>query len=185
MNTLSLLGIKILLFVISILFNFYEFFVLMRFLLQAVKADFRNPFCQFLIKITAFPLHPMRRVIPGFFGLDLAALVLLYLLIWIELSLTSFITYDYWSPFTGVRAILESFSFYLNTVFFMVICNALLSWIPQARLHPNGILIHLLCEPYLKLARKVLPNMGAFDFSPVLVIIVSQILQMIIQYFLR
>ena len=52
--------------------------VMLRFLLQLVRADFYNPISQFIVKATNPVLIPLRRVIPGFGGLDIASLVLAY-----------------------------------------------------------------------------------------------------------
>ncbi|MEZ5584210.1 MAG: YggT family protein [Candidatus Competibacteraceae bacterium] len=65
------------LFLIQTLFGFYILAVLLRFLLQWVRADFYNPLVQFLVKLTNPPLIPLRRIIPGFMGLDMAAVVLM------------------------------------------------------------------------------------------------------------
>ena len=59
--------------------GFFLFVVVMRFMLQAVRADFYNPISQFVVKATNPLLVPLRKVIPGFGGYDIAALVLAYL----------------------------------------------------------------------------------------------------------
>ena len=178
MQSLEAFGLKVLLLLISVIFNFYQFCVLMRFLLQAVKADFRNPFSQFLIKVTKPFLHPLRRIIPGFYGLDLAALFLFYALFCVENSLNMLIIFQYWSAFSFLTSLIGGLHFYLNTVFFLILINSLMSWFPQARFHPTGILIQLLTEPYLKQIRRVLPLIGGFDLSPLVAIILIQIANM-------
>ena len=67
---------QILVLVINSLGALFILAVLMRFLLQAVRADFYNPVSQAIVKITAKPLAPFRRLIPGYRGLDMASLVL-------------------------------------------------------------------------------------------------------------
>jgi len=71
-------------FLISTLFGFYIIIILLRFLLQVVRADFYNPLSQFIVKATSPVLNPMRRAIPGMFGLDVSALLLAYILQIIE-----------------------------------------------------------------------------------------------------
>ena len=56
--------------------TFYMTIVLLRFLLQLARADFYNPISQFVVKATNPPLRPLRRFIPGWGGIDGAALVL-------------------------------------------------------------------------------------------------------------
>ena len=65
-----------LVFLIQTLFGLYILAVLLRFLLQWVRADFYNPISQFLVKITSPPLKLLRRFIPGVGGIDLAAIIL-------------------------------------------------------------------------------------------------------------
>ena len=61
-------------FLIKTLFDLYLMVVLLRFWLQTVRADFYNPFCQLVVKLTDPLLKPLRRVIPGLGGFDLASL---------------------------------------------------------------------------------------------------------------
>jgi YggT family protein len=175
-------AINVLLFLINVVFNFLEFCVLMRFLLQAVKADFRNPFCQFLIKMTSFLLHPLRRVIPGFYGIDFAALVLFYGLSWGENSLSNLIIYHNWSGSSFIHGLLSAIHFYLDLTFFIILINSLMSWIPQSKFHPMGILIYLLADPYLKLIRRVIPSISGFDLSPLIAIVLIQVISMLLPH---
>ncbi|MHB8255141.1 MAG: YggT family protein, partial [Acidiferrobacter sp.] len=60
-------------FLIDTLFGMYIVLVLLRFLLQLTHADFYNPFSQFIVRVTNAPLLPLRRLIPGYFGIDFAS----------------------------------------------------------------------------------------------------------------
>ena len=53
--------------------------VLMCFWLQAAKADFYNPLSQFVVRAISFAVNPLRKIIPGFGGLDLASLLLAFI----------------------------------------------------------------------------------------------------------
>ena len=77
MQQLSVAGVYIAQTVIGI----YMIAVLLRFLLQLVRADFYNPVSQFVVKATSPVLNPLRRIIPGFGGVDIASLVLVVILI--------------------------------------------------------------------------------------------------------
>ena len=74
-------------FLVDTLFSLYILVVMLRFLLQTVRADFYNPITQFLVKLTNAPLKPLRRIIPGWGGIDVASLVLAFLLQFIGLGL--------------------------------------------------------------------------------------------------
>ena len=76
-------------FLIETLFGLYILIVMLRFLLQWARADFYNPVSQFILKATQPPLTPLRRIIPGFAGLDLAAIVFMFTLKFVELWLVT------------------------------------------------------------------------------------------------
>ena len=67
-------------FLIQFIFGLYILAILLRFMLQLVRADFYNPISQFLVSLTNPPLRPLRRLIPGLWGIDLASLLLLLVL---------------------------------------------------------------------------------------------------------
>jgi len=77
-------------FLIQTLVNLFVIAVLLRFMMQLFRVPFRNPFAQFIVAITDFAVKPLRRVIPGLFGLDWACLVLAWL---VELGV---VTAGYW-----------------------------------------------------------------------------------------
>jgi YggT family protein len=71
--------IRILLFLVEAAASLLSFAFLARFVLQWARASFRNPLGQFVIAITDWAVKPARRVIPGLWGLDLASLLLAWL----------------------------------------------------------------------------------------------------------
>src|SRR5574344_1401037 len=75
-------------YVLQTLGSLYLLIVLLRFILQLVRADFYNPLSQFAVKATKPLLNPLRKVIPGFGGLDLASLVLAILVQLFLMALT-------------------------------------------------------------------------------------------------
>ncbi|MGD8589120.1 MAG: YggT family protein, partial [Chromatiales bacterium] len=117
-------------FLIQTIFGLYILAVLLRFLLQWVRADFYNPISQFLVKITTPPLKILRRFIPGLGGIDLAALLLAWGLKYIELVLILLIsgsTIDLFAPlFWALPDLLELF---INIFLFAVLIQVILSWI--------------------------------------------------------
>ena len=64
-------------YLISTLLDLYITAVMLRLLLQWVRADFYNPICQFLVAVTNPLLIPLRRVIPSFGQLDTASVALM------------------------------------------------------------------------------------------------------------
>lgn len=169
-------------FLINTLFDLYIMCVLLRFLLQIVRADFYNPICQFLIKITNPLLLPLRRVFKGIWRIDLAAIVLMLLLEVLKLSILMYglqSVYPYWY---GLLVLSVAYVFQQTTslYFFVIIILAILSWVsPQSLTSPVGNLLRLLTEPLLRPVRRFIPVIGGFDLSPVVVLIGIQLINIL------
>lgn len=174
-----------LLFLVQNIFQLYIFVVLIRFLLQVAKADFYNPLSQFMVKATAPVLNPLRRVIPGVGGLDIAALVLALALQCVMILLVFLIaTGGLVNPITLLIGTFAGIANNLvNIYFFGIIISAILSWIPPAQNHPVAQLIFQLVEPALAPFRKLLPDMGGIDISPIMAIMIFQVIRILIQPF--
>ena len=62
--------VQAIVFLIQFVFGLYILAVLLRYLLASVRADFYNPLSQFIVKITNPLIKPLRRLIPGYLGID-------------------------------------------------------------------------------------------------------------------
>lgn len=149
-------------YLIEAVFGIYIGLVLLRLFLQWVRADFYNPISQFVVKVTNPLLVPLRRIIPGYGGIDLAALVLAYVIAVVEVAIL------YGLPPVGF-ILLKSFLILVSTTFslffWMVILRALLSWISPGH-HPVARVLDQLTDPVLKPIRRVIPPLGGLDLSP-------------------
>lgn len=165
-------------FLIKTLFGIYEIIILLRFLMQMVRADFYNPISQFVVKATSLPLKPLRRLIPGVAGMDMASLVLLLVVIIVELLLLSLVsTLPMPSAFGLVAlALVELLKLTINVFLFSVIILAILSWVSPGGYNPVANLLFQITAPLMRPARRMLPPMGGLDLSPMLVIIVLYLL---------
>jgi YggT family protein len=168
-------------FLIKTAFGFYIFVVLLRFLLQWARADFYNPLVQFLVRLTTPVLRPLRRLIPGYAGLDWAAVVLMLVLKCIEIALIGAV----WGALPGLPglpllAITELLALTLNVLFWAVFIAVILSWVNPDPYHPAVTLIWQLTEPLLQPARRWVPPVAGFDLSPILVLVVLQLGQMLL-----
>lgn len=159
-------------FLINALVGLYLIAVMLRLVLQAVRADFYNPICQFLVRVTNPALKPLRRFIPGFMGIDMAAVVLLLVIQTLELLVVSWIA----GPplqFPGVvlLAAAELLRLLAYLYIFSIVIFALLSWVNPDPANPVVPLLWRITNPVLAPARQLLPSMGGIDISPMLVII--------------
>ncbi|NOZ11365.1 MAG: YggT family protein [Gammaproteobacteria bacterium] len=164
-------------FLVQFVFDLYILAVLLRFLLQLVRADFYNPISQLLVKVTNPPLRPLRRIIPGLWGIDIASVVLLIVLTAIELSLIYLFQGVILKPIgLLVLALAEllqkTWWIYIIALFIRVI----LSWFGQASYNPAFHLLVRLTEPLMAPARRILPPMSGLDLSVMLVFLVMGLL---------
>jgi YggT family protein len=168
-------------FLIQTLFELYILAVLLRFFLQWVRADFYNPISQFLVKATNPPLKLIRRIIPGFGGVDFASLVLAWLLKSIEILLIILISgssVNLIAPL--IWAIPELIELVINIFLFAILIQVILSWVSPGGYNPAGALLYSLTAPILRPAQRILPPMGGLDLSPMLVMIALILLKMLL-----
>jgi YggT family protein len=168
-------------FLIQTLFGLYLVAVMLRFLLQMTRADFYNPVSQFLVKITNPPLIPMRRIIPGLIGIDMAAIVLLVIIQAVELVLVGLVQ-GYSLGIAGllVLTVAELINLLLNIYFFTILIQVILSWVNPGGYNPAIALLYSLNEPILSRARRLIPPISGFDLSPIVVFIGIKLIQIIL-----
>lgn len=160
------------------------FIVLLRLLLQSARADFYNPVSQFVFKATNPILLPMRRVIPAMLGIDIAAVV--SLLVLQMLSIASILLlggYALPNPILLlVWAVLGVAGLLVNFYFFALLAMIILSWVAPGSSNPVVHLIYQLTAPVMAPFRRLLPDMGGLDLSPILVFIAINILQIVLRH---
>ncbi|MDO9321277.1 MAG: YggT family protein [Pseudomonas sp.] len=170
------------LYVLQTLGSLYLMIVLLRFILQLVRADFYNPLSQFAVRATQPLLKPLRRIIPSIAGLDIASLVLALLVQLVLMALTMLLAYGttgspiqllIWS-LIGITAL------FINIFFYSLIISVILSWVAQGSHNPAALLVNQLCEPLLMPFRKLLPSMGGLDLSPIFAFIAIKLLDMLV-----
>ncbi|HUH37583.1 MAG TPA: YggT family protein [Spongiibacteraceae bacterium] len=157
--------------------------VLLRLLLQLARADFYNPISQFLVKVTNPLLKPLRRLIPGLLGIDMAAVLLAVLVQALGIAVVFLVN----GLVPGVLqlllwSLLGCVSTVVGIYFLAILANIILSWVAAGSYHPAVILLHQLTEPVMRPFRRLLPPLGGLDLSPILVFIVINILQIALRH---
>lgn len=163
-----------LVFLVDILLGLYILAVLLRFLFQVVRADFYNSFSQALVTITNPTLAPLRRMIPGLYGIDVAAIVLLLILQCLK-NFIIWLIQGVQPKVMGLVVVSAADLLQLTLwVFIMAIfIRVILSWVSPyaARQHPAVGLLNNLTDPLMRPARQMIPPMGGIDLSPIVVFI--------------
>ena len=168
-------------FIIQTLGSLYLLIVLMRFILQLVRANFYNPLCQFVVKATQPLLKPLRRVIPSLFGLDMSSLVLALLLqILLFVVILMLNGYQAFTVLLLPWGLIGIFSLFLKIIFWSMIIRVILSWVAPGSHNPGAELVNQICEPALAPFRKFLPNLGGLDLSPIFAFLALKLIDMLV-----
>ncbi|MEE4203975.1 MAG: YggT family protein [Halieaceae bacterium] len=158
--------------------------IVLRGVLHAVRADFYNPVTQFVVKVTNPIIAPLRKLIPFSGRIDpatvLLALVVQALGIALVLWFSGFMPPNpllllAWSA-VGVISLL------VNLYFIALIAMIVVSWVAPGSHNPAIYLLYQITEPVMAPVRSLLPNMGGIDFSPILLFILINVVQIALRH---
>jgi len=168
-NTFSNIGVFILA-TIGILFLFA---VLLRFMLQVGRADFYNPISQGIVKVTNPFLRPLRKIVPGLFGIDMASLVLALLVGWVMIIGAGLLAgAGLLNPLSALLWSLLGVLMTLIAILFVgMLISIVVSWVAPQSTHPALMLLRQVLEPVYAPVRKIIPPLGVIDISPIFVFI--------------
>jgi len=173
-------------FLVQIAFMLYILAVMLRFLLQLVRADAFNPLAQFLLRVTEPVLRPLRRLIPGTRRFDTASVVFMYVLEFASLEAVLAIrgmTAIAPTPYLLLAALVNVVVLLLNLYLFTILIQVILSWVSPGAYNPALSVLYSINEPLLEQARRVIPPLGGIDFSPLLVLVAIEVIKMLIAPF--
>jgi YggT family protein len=174
-------------FLLETAFNLLTLALLMRFYMQALRVSFRNPVGEFVVALTDWLVRPVRRVIPGLLGLDLASFIIAWglqaVLMLVVYWLKGFVFASAPAIAAGIMlflALLAIVKLNIYLVVFAVIVQVLFSWVnPYAPLAP---LFNSLTRPFLRPFQKLIPPIGNVDLSPLFVLVLAQLALIFIAY---
>jgi len=171
-------------FLLQTLGNLFVIAVLLRFMMQLFRVPFRNPFAEFIVAITDFAVKPLRRLVPGLFGLDWAC-VLLALLVEVAVVVATYWLNGYpfalagssvWTVMLGLGGVrLLSLTVYL--IIGLTLVRAVLSWVNANT--PLVPVVYALSEPFLRPLRRFIPMISNVDLTPLVLFILCQLVLMV------
>ena len=173
-----------LIFLVQTVCGLFVVALLLRFYLQWVRAPYRNPLSDFLHALTDFMVRPARRLVPGLWGLDLATLVLAWLVQFVELvivlQIQGYALAQNAGPALASAALLALVLLMktgLYIVMAAVIMQVVLSWVsPYSPVMP---LLNGMTRPVLRVFQRRIPPLGNVDLSPLFALVVIQLLLML------
>ena len=168
-------------FLVTTVFDLYILVVMLRFLFQWVRADFYNPVSQFVVQLTNPPLRFLRRFVPGLGGVDLAALVLMLALKFLERWVVLGIQGVGAGPVAAlILAVADLIDLAISVFMVSVLVQVLLSWLAPNTYNPAVGLIRDLNATLNRVARRILPPVSGWDLSPVLILLVLQLASLLV-----
>jgi len=174
---------EVVVYLLQTVIGIYLLIMLLRFLLQLVLADFYNPVSQFLVRATNPLVLPLRRLLPARKRFDPASLLLAILLQLLGIaamlglygmSLPGISLLLAWSV-VGVAGLL------VKIYFFALLAMIILSWVAPGSANPAVFLMYQITEPVMAPVRRILPPMGGLDFSPILVFVLINVVQILLR----
>ena len=167
-------------FLIDVFFGLFTYALLLRFVMQALRAPFRNPVGQAVIALTDWIVKPLRKVLPGFKGIDWASLVATYLfqLLWLG---AYYVVFGKGFALLGpgiayllAAALIALLKAALWLLIVVVFVQAILSWVAPDG--PLAGLLNALTFPFLRPVRRLIPPIGgSVDLSPLIVIVLANL----------
>jgi YggT family protein len=173
-----------LIFLVETAFGLFIVALLLRFYLQWVRASYRNPLSEFVHALTDFMVRPARRVVPGLWGLDLATLVLAWIIQLLELMIVAQLRGHDFGPDAGLvfvallmLALVMLLKISLYILMALIIFYVVLSWVSPDS--PVMSLLGTLTRPWLRFFRRRIPPIGNVDLSPLIAVVVIQLMLML------
>lgn len=162
-------------FIVRTLTQLFLLLLLLRFWLPWLRADFRNPVAQGILRITSPLVIPIRRLLPSIGRLDTATILLTFVVQFLAVVLLLAILNRMADPFTiALVSVLELAILSLNLFFFVILIRIILSWISPNNYNPVTALLTTISEPILRPFRRLIPPVGGLDISPIFAIVLLQ-----------
>ena len=168
-------------FIVITIVSFLQFMFILRFLFEIMRVNYHNPVCQFVVRVTNPIIAPLR-IIPLSVGrFDIIIISLLVLITAFKIYFPFYFTsFDYSINSLLIASFGKAIQEVLDVLWYAVIIGAIGSWFVAYNGHPIFILIDELCEPLYRPIRKTIPSVSGIDFSPIILLVLINLLQMII-----
>lgn len=168
-------------FLVDTLFGLYIGAVMLRLILQLVRADFYNPLCQAIVKITNPLVRPLRRYIPAVRRIDSASVLLM---MGLQLLNTILLLLLIGHPIRPAGLVVLALAELIGKVIYLytigIFIGVIASWIAPASYNPVLAVVESVIAPLLRPVRRLLPALGGLDLSPLVVLLGLQLMLILV-----
>lgn len=162
-------------FIIKTIAQLYLLVMLLRFWLPLLRADFRNPLAQGILRITSPLVVPLRRLLPSIGRIDTATILVAYAIQYLTVLVLLAISGHMVTTIPIlITTLIELAILSLNLFFFVILIKIILSWVAPTTYNYATALLTTLAEPVLRPFRRIIPPIGGLDISPIFAIILLQ-----------
>lgn len=170
------------LFVLNALLTLAVIGFLLRVVMPLVRADFRSPLGQAVLRFTDPLVKPLRRILRPVGKVDVASIVALLAVQIAGSTLIRLVAGGGFLPGLILVDALRGLAYTILQFYTVaVLVQALLSWVAPGTYNPATQLLHRICEPLLAPVRRLIPPIGGLDFSSLFVLIGLQALQLLLR----
>lgn len=168
-------------YIISIIFYLVVFLLTVRLLVPIFKVDRYNPYIQSIMQVTDNIVGGLTGILPKYQGIELATLVMIWIMSMIKVVLIAMFALGGIDLIViPIVAIISACRVALDVFFFSIILVVLYSFFPSPQLGQLTSIANRFADPILNPLRKLLPDMGALDFSPLLALVIIKFLDVFI-----
>jgi YggT family protein len=162
-------------FIVKTIAQLYLLVMLLRFWLPLLRADFRNPLAQGILRITSPLVIPLRRILPAIGRIDTATIIVAFAIQYLTVIVLLAIGGNSVSVIPILMtSIIELAILSLNLFFFVILIKIILSWVAPTTYNYATALLTALAEPVLRPFRRMIRPIGGLDISPIFAIILLQ-----------
>lgn len=170
-------------FIVTVVFDLIIFVVMFHLILELMGTHFNHPVRQYILRYTEPLLDPLHKFFPVYRNIDLALVVLLFILEIVKILLLFLLAWQFpnlalifvWSLFLLINT-------FINFYLFAILFRLLISWIiPIYSNHPATQILFIITEPVLRPIRQRV-TIKRFDWTPLLVLLVLKIISWLITY---
>lgn len=164
-------------FIVKTLTQLFLLLLLLRFWLPLLRADFRNPVAQGILRFTSPLVVPLRRILPSVGRVDTATVLVTFVIQFLVVVVLLALVRRMADPLTiAVVSLIELAILSLNLFFFVILIRIIMSWVAPNNYNPVTALLFTVSEPILRPFRRLIPSVGGLDISPIFAIILLQAL---------
>lgn len=154
--------------------------LILRVWLQLVRADFYNPLSQFIVKVSNPLVIPVRRIIPGFAGLDVGTLLVAFIFSTLKFIVIPLINGGPFDPLSATYFGFLSLIKQTGVLLFMImLVMAIMSWVIQGY-NPTLAVFAQLTEPFLNPIRRIIPSIGGLDLSVLAAFLILNVINILL-----